>query len=142
MADASEDYDGIGKSVEIKGIGNRKVISGLHTFLLRDKRGVFVNGYKGYIQSSRFVKKQLDKLATGLKVYGVSKTNLKAIEIPLPPKNEQTRIATILSGMDAEIAALEAKLAKYQHIKQGMMQNLLTGRIRLVNLGSNTGAVA
>lgn len=132
MADASEDYDGIGKSVEIKGIGNRKVISGLHTFLLRDKRGVFVNGYKGYIQSSRFVKKQLDKLATGLKVYGVSKTNLKVIEIPLPPKNEQTRIATILSGMDTEIAALGTKLAKYQHIKQGMMQNLLTGKIRLI----------
>lgn len=142
MADASEDYDGIGKSVEIKGIGNRKVISGLHTFLLRDKRGVFVNGYKGYIQSSRFVKKQLDKLATGLKVYGVSKTNLKVIEIPLPPKNEQTRIANLLSDMDTEIAALETKLAKYQHIKQGMMQNLLTGRIRLVKPESNTGAVA
>lgn len=142
MADASEDYDGIGKSVEIKGIGNRKVISGLHTFLLRDKRGVFVNGYKGYIQSSRFVKKQLDKLATGLKVYGVSKTNLKVIEIPLPPKNEQTRIATILSDMDTEITALEAKLARYQHIKQGMMQNLLTGRIRLVKPESNTGAAA
>ncbi|PTQ94715.1 hypothetical protein C8R30_1151 [Nitrosomonas nitrosa] len=46
--------------------------------------------------------------------------------------DEQTHIAKILSDMDAEIAALEAKLAKYQHIKQGMMQNLLTGRIRLI----------
>lgn len=142
MADASEDYDGIGKSVEIKGIGNRKIISGLHTFLLRDKKGVFVDGYKGYIQSSRFVKKQLDRLATGLKVYGVSKANLKAIEIPLPSKNEQIRIATILSGMDAEIVALETKLTKYRQIKQGMMQNLLTGRIRLVKPESKTGAVA
>ena len=49
-----------------------------------------------------------------------------------PNKLEQTRIATILSGMDAEIAALETKLAKYRHIKQGMMQNLLTGKIRLI----------
>ena len=55
---------------------------------------------------------------------------------------EQTRIATILSDMDAEITALEIKLAKYQQIKQGMMQNLLTGRIRLVKPESKTGAVA
>ncbi|MCO6432792.1 restriction endonuclease subunit S [Nitrosomonas nitrosa] len=49
-----------------------------------------------------------------------------------PNKLEQTGIATILSDMDAEIAALETKLAKYRRIKQGMMQNLLTGRIRLI----------
>jgi type I restriction enzyme S subunit len=47
-------------------------------------------------------------------------------------KKEQTAIATILSDMDAEIAALEEKLAKARDIKQGMMQDLLTGRIRLL----------
>jgi type I restriction enzyme S subunit len=46
--------------------------------------------------------------------------------------DEQTAIAGILSDMDAEIAALEAKLAKSRGIKQGMMQELLIGRIRLV----------
>jgi type I restriction enzyme S subunit len=45
---------------------------------------------------------------------------------------EQTAIATILSDMDTEIAGLEGKLAKARQIKQGMMQELLTGRIRLV----------
>lgn len=45
---------------------------------------------------------------------------------------EQTRIATILSDMDAEIATLEAKLEKYRKVKLGMMQNLLTGKIRLI----------
>lgn len=54
------------------------------------------------------------------------------MQIPLPSNPEQTRIATILSDMDAEISALETKLAKYKQVKQGMMQNLLTGRIRLV----------
>jgi len=47
-------------------------------------------------------------------------------------KAEQTAIAAILSDMDAEIAALEAKLVKAQDLKQGMMQELLTGRIRLI----------
>jgi type I restriction enzyme S subunit len=55
------------------------------------------------------------------------------IPVALPPtKAEQEAIAAILSDMDAEIAALEEKLAKARQIKQGMMQELLTGRIRLV----------
>jgi type I restriction enzyme S subunit len=55
------------------------------------------------------------------------------IQIAVPEdKGEQTAIATVLSDMDAEMAALETKLAKARQIKQGMMQSLLTGRIRLV----------
>jgi len=54
------------------------------------------------------------------------------ITITLPLLPEQQAIAAILSDMDAEIAALEAKLAKAREVKQGMMQELLTGRIRLV----------
>jgi type I restriction enzyme S subunit len=46
--------------------------------------------------------------------------------------NEQTAIATVLSDMDADIAALETKLTKARQIKQGMMQELLTGKTRLV----------
>ena len=52
--------------------------------------------------------------------------------LPLPPFPEQTAIANVLSDMDAEIEALEIKLAKARRIKQGMMQELLTGRVRLV----------
>ena len=50
----------------------------------------------------------------------------------LPPTDEQTAIATTLSDMDAEIAALERRREKTRDIKQGMMQALLTGRVRLV----------
>lgn len=53
-------------------------------------------------------------------------------ELSIPTLPEQTAIATVLSDMDAEIAALEARLAKARQLKQGMMQELLTGRIRLV----------
>jgi type I restriction enzyme S subunit len=61
-------------------------------------------------------------------------TNLiNRTEVSIPPTvDEQTAIATILSDIDAEVAALEAKLAKARQIKQGMMQELLTGRIRLL----------
>lgn len=126
MADASEDYEGIGKSVEIKNIDNKNAISGLHTFLLRGKEGVFTNGFKGYIYSNKLVKLQFDKLATGLKVYGVSKGNLKTIQIPLPPLPEQKTIAEVLSDTDNLIQALEKRIAKKRLIKQGTMQKLFS----------------
>lgn len=62
----------------------------------------------------------------------LSRSVLAAIEFPLPSLAEQTAIAAILSDMDTEIAPLEAELAKARRVKQGMMQELLTGRIRLV----------
>jgi len=71
-------------------------------------------------------------LKSGTTVESIEFSWLKRFEVRLPAKTEQTAIAAILSDMDAEIAALEAKLAKARQIKQGMMQNLLTGRVRLV----------
>ena len=71
--------------------------------------------------------------ATQTSIAHLPKDKLETVPIPRPPtKPEQEAIATILSDMDAEIAALEAKLTKARSIKQGMMQELLTGRIRLV----------
>jgi len=125
MADASEDYSGIGKSVEVKNLGSVKAISGLHTFLFRNKNDVFVNGFKGYIHFNKVVKTQFDRLATGLKVYGVSKGNLKIVKIPVPSLPEQTAIAEILSDTDNLIQALEKQIAKKRNIKQGAMQKLL-----------------
>lgn len=58
---------------------------------------------------------------------------IEAIEVQLPNDHEQSAIATVLSDMDAEIGALEARRDKTRAIKQGMMQQLLTGRIRLVD---------
>lgn len=132
IVDASEDYEGVGSSVEVKNIGNKKAISGLHTFLLKDKKETFVNGFKGYIHSNKIVKKQFDKLATGLKVYGVSRGNLKKVLIPLPPtKEEQTAIAKVLGDTDELISSLENLIEKKKLIKQGAMQQLLTGKKRL-----------
>ena len=74
----------------------------------------------------------IEELGSGSTVKGIALTDLKKIEFHLPSPSEQTAIAAILSDMDAEIAALEAKLAKARQLKQGMMQELLTGRIRLV----------
>lgn len=71
--------------------------------------------------------------APGGTIKTITKEALSDFDIAFPKsKEEQTRIATILSDMDAELEALEAQLTKAQQIKQGMMQELLTGRVRLV----------
>lgn len=131
MADASEDYEGIGKTVEVFNVGDKQLVAGLHTFLLRDKEKVLADGFRGYLHSIPAVKCSFDRLATGMKVYGISKKNLSSVCIPVPSLEEQTAIATILSDMDAETQALEQRLGKTRQIKQGIMQELLTGRTRL-----------
>jgi type I restriction enzyme S subunit len=132
MADASEDYGGIGKSVEVKNLANHKAVAGLHTFLLREKSGFVEKGYRGYIQDIKPVKVAIDRVATGLKVYGVSKNNLRSIQMSLPPLPEQTAIAALLTDMDTEIITLETRLAKTKALKTGMCQELLTGKTRLL----------
>jgi len=62
----------------------------------------------------------------------LNKGMVENINLPLPSIKEQTQIVTILSDMDTEIESLEKQLSKYKQVKQGVMQNLLTGKIRLV----------
>ncbi|SFM02302.1 type I restriction enzyme, S subunit [Nitrosomonas nitrosa] len=110
---------------------------------IRSKSESFdINYIKEWVCSEIFTK-HCDSLKTVTAIPHISPANIYNFVLNVPEqKEEQTRIATILSDMDAEIAALETKLAKYRQIKQGMMQNLLTGRIRLVKPESKTGAAA
>ncbi len=132
MVDASEDYEGLGKSVEVKSIGDQKIVAGLHTILLRGNKELATDGFKGYIQFTQIMKDSVRNIATGISVYGISKRNLQDIPIPLPPLPEQKAIAQILSDMDAEIESLQKKRDKYKLIKEGMMDKLLTGKVRLI----------
>ena len=74
-------------------------------------------------------------LKSGTTVESIEFPWLKAFTVPIPSLSEQSAIAAILSDMDAEIAALEARLEKARGVKLGMMQELLTGKIRLVESG-------
>jgi len=87
-----------------------------------------------YVMCSTEVKEAIKGLATGTSgsMKNIAKSALLAMQLAFPSGPEQTAIATVLSDMDAEIAALEARSDKTRALKQGMMQELLTGRIRLV----------
>jgi type I restriction enzyme S subunit len=133
LADASEDYEGIGSSIEVRNVNGQRVVAGLHTLLLRGDKTKVADGYKAYITSIESVKQSLIKIATGISVFGISKSNLKTIEIPLPPTvEEQQAIAMVLSDMDNEVRTLEQQRDKTRALKQGMLQELLSGKTRLI----------
>jgi type I restriction enzyme, S subunit len=78
------------------------------------------------------VTKQIETLLTGSNYPAINSGDVRSLMIPFPTYKEQTAIAQILTDMDAEITELESKLSKARAFKQGMMQQLLTGKIRLV----------
>ena len=130
VADASEDYKDIGKSTEILNIKDNKVLGGLHTLLLRDKNNSFANGYKGYILRNEKILKEVKRIATGISVLGISKTNLSELNILIPPLKEQEKIAEILSNYDKAIEQEELLIEKEKEFKKGMMQKIFSQEIR------------
>jgi type I restriction enzyme, S subunit len=96
-----------------------------------DSKRIDTNYLSYYFHSEPF-KQRVYKVAVGQTMASLNTQILKSIFVALPLLPEQQAIATILSDMDTEIATLEAKLTKTRQLKQGMMHELLTGRIRLV----------
>ena len=100
--------------------------------VVRCTNGVAFPAYVFFHLFGNDVSKQIDTLLTGSNYPAINGGDVKALQIPMPSIEEQTAIAAVLSDMDAELVALEARLAKTRALKQGMMQELLTGRTRLV----------
>ena len=99
--------------------------------VIRSDNNKLEHDYLLYYSQSKFGQDRLFELIAGSGHPKINKTDLKKFSIIIPPLPEQTAIATILSDMDTEIESLEQKRDKYTMLKQGMMQQLLTGRIRI-----------
>ena len=130
IADTAED-ETVGKALEVINV-ECPVLAGQHTLLCRPKVR-FAEKFLGYYLNAACYHDQLLPYIVGTKVSSVSKASIAQTKLVIPEYEEQQAIAEILSNMDAEIEALEKKLAKYRQVKQGMMQQLLTGKIRLKN---------
>ncbi len=135
FVDASEDDEGTSKHIVVVNNENITYISGLHTIVAKSKVAVLDNEYKLYCFQSRDIKKQFYFYAVGTKVSGISKTNIAKLKLPIPPLPEQQAIASALSDVDALITVLEQLITKKRNIKQGAMQQLLTGKKRLPGFG-------
>jgi len=131
VSDASEDWVGVGKCVEIINVEERRIISGLHTLHLRPKSDDFILGIKGYIFNIYQVATNIKSLATGMKVYGISKPNLGRVLLPIPTEQEQKLIKKQLDFCSNDIQSKQTKIQTLQRLKKSLMQNLLTGKVRL-----------
>jgi type I restriction enzyme S subunit len=118
----------IGKCVAL--VTETEAYAGGDIVILRPAR---VNSlFLGYALNMPDAARQKASFGQGDAVVHISATALGQVAIALPPTEEQTAIATVLSDIDSEVTALEARRDKTRAIKQGMMQQLLTGRVRLV----------
>lgn len=111
---------------------NRYVLSD-HVYKLTAKTPEINTLFFSYLINSNTVSVELKKKVAGSAQLGLGKKSVENQDVDFPKdKEEQTVIANVLSDMDTEIEKLESQLTKYQNIKQGMMQTLLTGKIRLL----------
>jgi type I restriction enzyme S subunit len=131
FVDASEDDEGASRHIVVTNKDDIPFIAGLHTIVAKSKTNELAHQYRCYCFQTVAVRQQFLLYAVGTKVTGISKRNIARITIPVPTLPEQTAIAEVLSDMDAGLDVLEEKLTKARLVKQGMMQELLTGRIRL-----------
>lgn len=82
------------------------------------------------LQSS-FIQKQLSFLTNGTTFKDITMENLRNLKILIPPMNEQEKIISILNDVDSKIVTLESKYSRFETLKKGLMQKLLTGQIRV-----------
>ena len=91
FADASEDLDDVGKSIEVVNLNNEKLLSGLHTLLARQIDPILVVGFAGYLFKSNDIRIQIKKEAQGAKVLGVSAKRLADLRLYYPENKDEQR---------------------------------------------------
>lgn len=137
IADASEDYAYIGKSIEVVSLNDQKVIAGLHTFLARRKTDLNYLGFMTYLLQTWFVRKQIMRIAQGTKVLSLSTSRLGKTKLILPEIKEQQKITNFLSGVDKKIFLLKEKHALLAQYTKGVMQKLFSQDSRFKDENGN-----
>ena len=125
FADASEDTNDVGKSIEIVRLDGEQLLAGQHTILARRSDETLMVGFGGYLFRSERVRSQIRKVAQGTKVYGISPSRLANLELAYPrDAREQRKVAACLSSLDEVIAAQRQKMEALKAHKRGLMQQI------------------
>lgn len=131
FADASEDPDGVGKSVEITSTPDAGLVAGTNTIAARFDKRVLADGFKGYLQFIPAFRDALLRLAAGTKVLATTRSYISSVELALPPVEEQRAIARALGDVDDLVEALQRAIRKKQFARTGLSQQLVGGAARL-----------
>ena len=125
IADTAED-EVVGKVTEVQNLVDEKLVAGLHTIPCRVKKGHFAPGWLGYYMNSNLFHDQILPYVTGIKVSSISKSAIAETLILIPPKKEQERIVAILSDIEHCISSNKVMLNKYQMLREGQLQALIS----------------
>jgi type I restriction enzyme S subunit len=125
IADASEDYADIGKSIEVVNLSGARAVAGLHTILARRKNAdELATGFAAYLMQSEDMRLNIKRVAQGTKVLGLAPTRLGEIKMRLPHFEEQKKIADCLSALDRKIYLVEAQVLRTREFKRGLLQKM------------------
>ncbi|MFH7038320.1 restriction endonuclease subunit S [Flavobacterium plurextorum] len=130
FADASEDLNDVGKSIEIINLNDEKILSGLHTLLARPKANCFQKGFNGYLFRSSSVRLQIQKEAQGSKVLSINVSRISKVILCFPTLVEQQKIASFLSLIDERIQTQNKIIEELKRLKVSLMQKIFSLQFR------------
>ncbi|WP_332024905.1 restriction endonuclease subunit S [Kaistella sp.] len=137
FADASEDLNDVGKSIEILNLRGEKVLAGLHTMLARPHKDYFHKGFNGFLLTSDNVRNQIKKEAQGSKVLSINVGRISKIELSIPSIEEQYKITVLLSLIDKRLATQRKIISHLQTSIRSYREKLLSQEIRFNNEKGN-----
>ncbi|MFH7006927.1 restriction endonuclease subunit S [Flavobacterium plurextorum] len=138
FADASEDLNDVGKSIEIINLNDEKILSGLHTLLARPKANCFQKGFNGYLFRSSSVRLQIQKEAQGSKVLSINVSRISKVILCFPTLVEQQKIASFLSLIDERIQTQNKIIRELNVLKTINTGRMFSGQLKFKkNNGDN-----
>lgn len=130
FADASEDLNDVGKSIEVVNVNGEKLLSGLHTLLARPKENIFHLGFNGYLFKTNQVRTQIQKESQGSKVLSINVGRISKIELSFPDLKEQERITAFLSLLDDRIYTQNKIIKELKLLKNTLSKKLFSLRLK------------
>lgn len=130
FADASEDLNDVGKSIEIINLDGEKLLSGLHTLLARPQKNNFSKGFLGYLLKSDFVRNQIKREAQGSKVLSINVGRISNIHLSFPSISEQQKISEFLSHLDKRILCSMKIIEKLETLMKASREKIFSQKLR------------
>ena len=138
FADASEDLNDVGKSIEIVNLNNEKLLSGLHTLLARPHQSYFYKGFNGYLFKSKDVRNQIKKEAQGSKVLSINVGRISNLKLSFPTIEEQLKISSLLSLIDERISKSMKIISHLESLMNELREKIFSQQFRFKDdLGNN-----
>ena len=130
FADASEDLNDVGKSIEIINLNGEKLLSGLHTLLARPNKEYFHKGFNGYLFKSKNVRNQIQKEAQGSKVLSINVGRISNVKLNFPSLEEQQKISSLLSLIDERISTQKKIISHLETLMQDSRESIFSQKIK------------